>query len=37
MSAIDIIGGKSTVKKLAGGTVPAIKVAGFKFTGQSEF
>lgn len=37
MSAIDIIGGKSTVKKLPGGTLPAIKVAGFKFTGQSEF
>jgi len=37
MSAIDIIGGVSTVQKLAGGTVPAIKVAGFKFTGQSEF
>ena len=34
---IDSIGDKSTVSKLGSVTTPTIKVAKFKFTGQSEF
>ena len=34
---IDTIGDKSTVRMLSGASLPAMKVAGFKFTGQSEF
>jgi predicted Zn-dependent protease len=37
MSAIEAIGDKSTVSMLSGATLPAVKVAGFRFTGQSEF
>ena len=37
MGAIDAIGDRSTVSMLSGATLPAIKVAGFRFTGQSEF
>ena len=37
MSAVDAIGDRSTVSMLSGATLPAVKVAGFRFTGQSEF
>jgi len=37
MKEIDMIGGNSTVEKLPSATLPALKVAKFKFTGQSEF
>jgi predicted Zn-dependent protease len=35
--SIDQIGDKSTVSKLSTVTTPAVKVASFRFTGQSEF
>ncbi len=37
MSGIDAIGDNSTVEMLPYGTLPAIKVSSFRFTGQSEF
>jgi len=37
MSGIDAIGGESTVRILPYGTLPAVKVSSFRFTGQSEF
>jgi PmbA protein len=37
MNNIDIIGNRSTVEAQAMATIPAIKVAKLKFTGQSEF
>ena len=37
MSEIDAIGNLSTVRKMSSATTPTIKVARFKFTGQSEF
>ena len=37
MSGIDAIGENSTVEMLPSGTLPAIKVSSFRFTGQSEF
>ena len=37
MNGIDHIGDKSTVAKTPGATLPTVKVAGFRFTGQSEF
>jgi predicted Zn-dependent protease len=37
MSAIDSIGDGSTVEMLPYGTLPAVKVSSFRFTGQSEF
>jgi PmbA protein len=37
LSKIDLIGNKSTVNKLSSVSAPVIKVAAFKFTGQSEF
>ncbi len=37
LGEIDAVGGSSTVSKLASVTTPFVKVAKFKFTGQSEF
>jgi hypothetical protein len=37
MNGIDLIGDSSTVVKTRGATLPALKVSGFRFTGQSEF
>ncbi len=37
LGEIDSLGGLSTVEKTASATTPAIKVAKFRFTGQSEF
>lgn len=37
MGNIDLMGDSSTIQKLGSVTTPAIKVASYKFTGQSEF
>jgi predicted Zn-dependent protease len=37
MGNIDALGAKSTMKKTSSVTTPFIKVASFRFTGQSEF
>jgi predicted Zn-dependent protease len=37
MSNVDMIGDDTTVQMLSSATLPAVKVAKFKFTGQSEF
>ena len=37
LGKIDLLGGRSTVSKLGSVTAPAMKVASFRFTGQSEY
>lgn len=37
LSKIDMVGNPSTVEMLPSATLPALKVAKFRFTGQSEF